>query len=105
MTRDERRFAGLARLIWGGPIIVFLLAVLHMMATKPVREREALEASRQSAAAHQKWLDERPAKIDVRGMTPEQLTERYGIKDGRTKLKDHTYVLADGALWRVDDTW
>ena len=106
MDRDEAKGHFMARLIIVSPFILLALWLLYYSSIEqPLRERQQAQWHEEFRAESQRRADETPMKIDVRGMTPEALKEKYGVEDGRTKIKEVQYVLIDGHLWAVTDGW
>lgn len=82
-----------------------LCMIAHLIGDAPARRERAEAQTRESRATYALKLAKTPVKIDVRGLSLEQMKERYGYDAATSTIDQHPYVLTDNALMRVDSTW
>ena len=88
------------------PFLIFALWFLyHLGIELPQREKQQTQWLDNFRLENQRRAAETPVKIDVRGLSPEELKQKYNVEGGCTKIKGIEYILFDSALWRVDDAW
>jgi hypothetical protein len=106
MFSTEARAKEFGKFIVAAPFLIFAMAVFyHLGVVVPQREARQTQDRETSRNESARRAQETPTKFDVEGMTSAQLLEKYGVKDGRTTIKGHAYVLIGTTLWRVDDAW
>jgi hypothetical protein len=90
-----------------GIMFVLAFAILGVFSSLPDPQHEKLlmQEVRQSQEKYRQWLEDRPVVINLRGWTPEQISEKYKIVENKTVINNHDYLLAQGKLWRIDDAW